>query len=382
MNCEFLVVGAGIAGASAGYELSRHGSVVLLEREDRPAYHSTGRSAAFFTVNYGNRVIRALTEASRAFLSSPPDRFAAHPLMAARGVLTIARADQMETFEANLAEARKLTDEIAPVTVAEAHRMMPVLRPDYVAAAHFEAGQYMDVDLLHSGYLRALTGRGGKLVCGAEVRRIERVGGVWRATTPAGDFEAPILVDAAGAWADEIARMAGVRGVGLVPKRRTVIIFPGPEGVELNGAPMVIDVDEQFYFKPEAGKILASPADETPSPPCDARPEEIDIAVTVERIQRASRLRVARIEHSWAGLRSFVADKTLVIGPDPDTDGFLWLAGQGGYGIMTSPAAARAVAALATGGVWPGDLAAREVTAEHLAPGRPALAADRNASAP
>lgn len=373
MNCDFLVIGGGIAGACAAFELSRHGRVVVIEREERPAYHTTGRSAAFFTVNYGNRVIRALTIASEAMLADPPDIFGETPLMSPRGIVTLAREDQLEQFEENLAEARRGCEDIHRIDVDEALRLLPVLRPDYVAAAHLEPGSmYLDVDLILNGYLRGMKDRGGRLVCDAEARAIERRGDVWRVDTAAGAFEAPVLVNAAGAWADEIARLAGLAPVGLVPKRRTVIVFAGPADLVLDDCPMAIDVDEDFYFKPEAGKVLASPADETPSPPCDARPEEIDIALTVERIERATTMKVARIEHKWAGLRSFVADKTPVAGIDPAAEGFLWLAGQGGYGIMTSPAMGRAVAGLATG-AWPDDLAKLGVTPEHLAPRRDSL---------
>ena len=218
MNCDFLVIGGGIAGASAAFELSRHGRVVVIEREERPAYHTTGRSAAFFTVNYGNRVIRALTIASEAMLADPPDIFGETPLMSPRGIVTFAREDQLERFEENLVEARHGCEDIHRIDVDEALRLLPVLRPDYVAAAHLEPGSmYLDVDLILNGYLRGMTDRGGRLVCDAEARAIERRGDVWRVDTVAGAVEAPVLVNAAGAWADEIARLAGLAPVGLCP---------------------------------------------------------------------------------------------------------------------------------------------------------------------
>ena len=375
MNYDFAIIGAGIAGASAAYFLSQYGQVALLEREDRPGYHTTGRSAAFFTLNYGNRVIRALTEASKEFLTDPPDGFTDHPLMSPRGIMTIARPDQLDRFQTNLAEARAGSEPIEEIDVDAALEILPVLRRDYLAAAHLETGSmYLDVDLILNGYLRGMQARGGELRCAGELRRLRRAGGVWRLETASGTLEAPVVVNAAGAWADEVARLAGLAPVGLEPRRRTVIIFPGPADVAIEDCPMAIDVDEEFYFKPEAGKVLASPADETPSPACDAQPEEIDIALTVERIERATIMKVARIDHKWAGLRSFVADRTPVVGPDPEGEGFLWLAGQGGYGIMTSPAMGRAAAALATGaGDWPEDLAARGVLPAQLAPRRESL---------
>ena len=373
MISDFLVIGAGIAGASVAARLSESGQVVLLEREERPGYHTTGRSAAFFTVNYGNQVIRGLTTASRHFFLHPPEGFAKHPLMSPRGILTIARADQQKEYYSNLGEARAATEEITEVGVDDAVQLFPTLRRDYVAFAHYEPGLYMDVDQIHGGYLRQMVSRGGKLICDAGVRSLNFSDGAWKAVTPNGVYTAPILVNAAGAWADEVASLAGVKPVGLNPMRRTVIIFSGPAGVNLDDAPMVIGVDEQFYFKPEAGKILASPADETPSPPCDVQPEEFDIALTIERIQIATNMVIGQVEHKWAGLRSFVADRTPVVGFDPEHEGFFWLAGQGGYGIMTSPAMADAAAALATRRTWPEDLIRNGVNADQLAPSRAAL---------
>ncbi|MBL27050.1 MAG: FAD-dependent oxidoreductase [Rhodospirillaceae bacterium] len=372
-TCDFLIIGGGIAGASAAYELARLGSVILLERESQPGYHTTGRSAAFFTENYGNRAIRGLTIASRSFLTDPPDGFTEHPLMLPGGIVFIARADQAESYREAVEEARLLT-EIEEVGPEETVRLVPVLRPDYAAHAFFEPeAMYMDVALIHRGFLRGLTVRGGRLVTDSEVTAIAREGSGWRVEAGGETYAASTIVNAAGAWADVVAGLAGVPPIGLMPKRRTVIIYPGPDGKPVPHGPMVIDVDEQFYFKPEAGKFLASPADETPSPPCDAQPEELDIATVVDRVERAVTFRIGRIEHSWAGLRSFVADRSPVMGPDPAAPGFFWLAGQGGYGIMTSPAMGRAVASLAGAEDWPADLTALDVTAETLAPRRPGL---------
>ena len=373
MITDFLVIGAGIAGASVAFRLSEFGRVVLLEREERPGYHTTGRSAAFFTVNYGNQIIRSLTAASRQFFSDPPDGFTNHPLMSPRGILTIARADQHSEYEQNLDEARAASDDITEIGVDDAVQLFPTLRRDYVSLAHYEPGLYMDVDQIHGGYLRQMTAQGGTLVCDAEAQSIEYVRGVWNVRTPAGVYKAPILINAAGAWADEIASLARVNRVGLNPMRRTVIVFSGPAGVNLDKAPMVIDVAEQFYFKPEAGKILASPADETLSPPCDVQPEELDIAVAVERVELATNMAIGKIDHKWAGLRSFVADRAPVVGFDPGHEGFFWLAGQGGYGIMTSPAMAHAASVLATQQPWPEDLAENGVRPAQLSPVRPEL---------
>jgi D-arginine dehydrogenase len=228
----------------------------------------------------------------------------------------------------------------------------------------------VDVHALHQGYLKGLRQRGGKVATNAEVTALSKSRGMWNAETSVGAFSAPVVVNAAGAWCDEVARQAGVRPCGLVPKRRTAFTVDPPAGLNISAWPLTIDIDEQFYFKPESGLILLSPADETPSPPCDSRPEDIDVALAVDRIQTATMLTVPRITHKWAGLRSFVADKTPVLGMDDEADGFFWLAGQGGYGIQTAPAMARATAALITSGTLPEDFAEQGLRESDLAPRR------------
>ena len=373
VNPDFLVVGAGVAGASVGAALSEHGEVVILEREERAGYHTTGRSAAFFTTNYGNTTIRRLTEASRSFFEYPPEGFSNSRLMSPHKILTVARHDQRSKFVNSLAAARRSQPDIFEVTAVEAERMSPILRKGYCSAAYLEQGMYMDVNAIHTGFLQKLKRNGGALLCRSELLSMRRKDGLWFVHTKSGIHSAPILINAAGAWADEVGWLAGARPIGLVPKRRTVIIFSAPPNLVPDNAPMVIDVEEEFYFKPEVGKILASPADETPSSPCDAQPEEIDIAVTVSRLERAMKIAVGHIEHKWAGLRSFVADKTPVVGFDPNQDGFFWLAGQGGYGIMTSPAIAEAATALILGNSWPAILDRTGVHSGELAPGRDTL---------
>ncbi|MEM9146459.1 MAG: FAD-binding oxidoreductase [Pseudomonadota bacterium] len=368
---DFLVVGGGIAGASAAWALAPLGTVRLLEREDQPGYHTTGRSAALFTETYGNRVIRRLTSAGRAFFEDPPDGFCASPLLSPRGTLLIARSDQRAAVARALAETPTGAPPPERLDSAEACARNPALDPAYVAQALFEPGaEDIDVDALHQGFLRGLRARGGALVPRAEVGALSRRAGLWQAETRAGAFAAPILVNAAGAWADEIAALAGLAPVGLVPKRRTAFLFDPPPALDPGPWPATIDIEEQFYFKPDAGRILGSPADETPSPPCDAQPEELDIAIGVDRIQQATRLSVPRIARAWAGLRSFVADKTPVVGFDPGTEGFFWLAGQGGYGIQTAPALARTTAALIEHATLPADLEAAGLTPATLAPER------------
>jgi D-arginine dehydrogenase len=370
-TCDILVIGAGIAGASAAYELSVAADVVVLEQESQPGYHTTGRSAALFTETYGNLTIRTLTSAGRAFFQAPPAEFGEHPLLTPRGTLMTARADQIGALEAVLAQTPTTAEPVRRIDADEAIALNPSLNPDYIAAAMYEpAARDIDVHALHGGYLRGLRQRGGRLVSGAGVQALSREGGTWVAGTRAGRFEAPIVVNAAGAWCDEIAGLAGVRPCGLVPKRRTVFTFDAPDGLDISAWPATIDIDEQFFFKPDAGRILGSPADETPSPPCDAQPEELDVALGIDRIEKATNLTVRRLVNKWAGLRSFVADKIPVVGMDTQVDGFFWLAGQGGYGIQTSPALSRAVAALITTGDLPAELTARGLEKAMLAPAR------------
>lgn len=373
-QASVIVVGAGIAGASVAYELAATRRVLLLERESQPGYHTTGRSAALFTETYGNAVMRALTRASKAFLARPPAGFAPTPLLAPRGTLLVARTEQLPALQRAVDECSALVDNLARWSGEEVCARLPCFVPGQIAAGLLEPDA-MDIDVhaLHQGFLRGLRGRGGVLVCNAEVSALARFRGQWRAQTPAGEFSAPLLVNAAGAWADELGRLAGVAPIGLLPKRRTAITFDAPPGPAVDRWPAVIDIDEAWYFKPDAGRLLASPADETPSAPCDAQPDEYDVAVLVDRLTRFTSLKVPRIHARWAGLRSFVADRTVVAGFDAQADGYFWLAGQGGYGIQTAPAVARAAAALIDHRPLPADLVALGVDAAALSPRRSAL---------
>jgi len=366
---RFAIVGAGIAGASAGYNLAAAGPTLLIERENQPGYHSTGRSAALYTETYGNRVIRAITIASRPFFEAPPPGFTEHPLLGPRGTLVIARADQRKKLEAALAESTAIQPAVIGVDSKRAIEYCPAIKPDYIDSAFYEEdARDMDVHAIHQGYLRSFRAAGGRLICDAEVLALRRDGAAWTIETRAGTFTADIVINAAGAWADVLARMAGVKPIGLVPKRRTAMTV---EGVgDFRRWPAVIDVDEQFYWKPDAGQLILSPADETPLEPQDVQPDELDVALCVDRVERASTMSIKRIARKWAGLRSFVPDKTPVAGFAPGAPGFFWLAGQGGYGIMTSPAMGRISAALAQGKAMPADIAARGVTAADFLPAR------------
>ncbi|EWY37721.1 FAD-dependent oxidoreductase [Skermanella stibiiresistens SB22] len=378
-SCDFLIIGAGIAGASAAFELSAQGRVILLERESRPGYHSTGRSAALYTETYGNAAIRSLTVGSRPFFDATVvSGFSEHPVLTPRGVLLVGREEQLASLDEAFAAGSRLTPTIRRLDADAALAMAPMLRPDQVAGAVWEPDAMdMDVHAIHQGYLRGARARGAEVVTDAELTGLTRRDGVWRAETRTGTetrtWTAPWVVNAAGAWADGVAALAGLRPMGLTPKRRTAITFdptPIPAEANLKDWPMVCDVDESFYFKPEGGRLLGSPADATPVEPCDIQPEELDIALAVDRIERAALFKVRRITHRWAGLRTFAPDMTPVVGPDPEAEGFFWLAGQGGYGIQTAPGMARTAAGLLTSGAVPEDLAALGVNAVDLAPER------------
>jgi D-arginine dehydrogenase len=370
-RADFLVIGGGIAGASVGAWLAPRGRTILLERESQPGYHATGRSAALYTEHYGNAAVRALTRASGRFLKTPPAGFAEHPLLTPRGLLFLARSDQTATLGALETEMREAGAEPRALAWREAVMRVPILSPDYGEAALLDP-EAMDIDVhgLLQGYLRAFRGVGGTLVCDAEVIALDRSGGTWKATTARGRFAAPVVINAAGAWADAVAELAGVPALSIAPLRRTLASVAAPEGIAVSGWPMVNDVEEQFYWKPDAGRLLLSPGDETPAPACDAQAEEMDIAIAVDRVERATMMKVRRILQRWAGLRSFAPDRTPVVGFDPLADGFFWLAGQGGYGIQTSAALGPLAASLAAGDAPPGEAAAEGVNAAALSPAR------------
>ena len=351
-EADVIVVGAGMAGASLAAELARGTRVIVLETEDAPGRHTTGRSAALFSEIYGNAVIRALTRASRGGLT---------PFMTPRDCLHIASAEQMERLEA-FASLPDVAGSSRRVSGDEARALCPMLKAEVVTGALAELNAYdIDVDALHQHYLRAIRAAGGEVVCEARVEAGERVGGVWRVMAAGETYAAPVVVNAAGAWGDVVAGACGIAPLGLEPKRRTIAIVPAPESCP--DSPFVVDIDEDFYFKAEKGRVLVSPADETPSAPCDAAPEELDIAIAIDRVQGVADLAVARVLASWAGLRTFAPDRTPVLGFDPRAEGFFWCVGQGGYGIQTAPAMGRLGAALAQGRAVPEDLAEVEVAA-------------------
>lgn len=374
---DFLVVGAGMAGASTAYFLAPRGKVVVLERESQPGYHSTGRSAALFSETYGSDQVRVLSHASRAFFEHPPEGFCDVPILTPRPVLMVAAPGDEATLEVELAAMRRVTPEVSRLSAAEVLARVPVLRPETTGDAILEPHACdIDVDALHQGFLRGLKQRGGELVCNAQVESIARGVQGWVVRAAGRTFQARVLVDAAGAWADEIARMAGVAPIGLQPKRRAAFTFAAPEGMQTRDWPMVIALDESWYIKPDAGVLLGSPANADPVEPHDVQPEELDIATAIWNIEAATTLSIRRPIRTWAGLRSFVADGGLVGGPAPDEPSFCWVAAQGGYGIQTAAAMGEACAALAAGEPIPERLATLGVTAQMLSAARLQTAGD------
>jgi D-arginine dehydrogenase len=367
---DIVVIGAGIAGASIAYELAAQRRVLLLERESQPGYHTTGRSAAMYAPAYGNPLVRALTRASQAFYDAPPAGFTDVPLLIARGMLFIGTAERAEEARQMLAEPQlaRILKPLSPQAVIE---RIPILRREAcVHALLDETSKDIDANALHSGYLRAFKARGGEIVTHAEVRALARDADGWRIEAGARELRAPVVVNAGGAWVDEIARLAGLAPLGMRPLRRTALIVDAPPGAGIARWPTVIEIAESFYFKPDAGRLLICPADETPSPPCDAQPEEIDVAIAVDRFQSATTVSVQRVIRKWAGLRTFAPDRSPVVGFDPRAEGFFWMAGQGGYGLQMGPALARAAAAILLARPLPADIEAEGVDAAALEPQR------------
>ncbi len=371
MTFDFIVIGAGIAGSSVAAALSAHSRVALIEAEAQPGYHATGRSAALFAPSYGNALFTALTRASGPFLSAPPPHFASRPVLTPRGALYLARPDQLALLRAEVDAMRGGGARIDWLSPDQARALVPALRPGYLAAAAHEPDvRDIDVEVLLRGYLRQALQNGTRLITAAPVAGGTLRAGRWQLALPEEQISGRIVINAAGAWADEMAARLGARPLGLRPLRRSAAIIDAPPGANVSGWPAVFAVDEAFYCKPDAGRLLISPADEEPATAGDAWAEDLAIAVAVERIESALTLEVGRVQRSWAGLRTFAPDRGPVIGFDAQVPGFFWYAGQGGYGIQSSPAGAALAAALACYEPVPGHIAAQGVTAEAVSPRR------------
>lgn len=367
-HMDVIVIGAGIAGASIGAELAQDRSVVVLEAEELPGYHTTGRSAAIFIASYGNATICKLNRASLAFLRTPPESFSEEGFLSHRGNLYICR----EEDRAHLDALKAASPHLIPRSTEEVLARVPILRPEAAAHALEEVdSDDIDVARLHQCWLRRLTRAGGTVKCSAGVTALHRdAEGLWTVETRAGTFRAPVVINAAGAWADDVARKAGLLPIGLQPLRRTGAILPGPAEGGFDHWPMINDAAERFYFKPDAGKLLVSPVDETPMDPHDAYVDDMDLAEGLDRFEQAVTLPLTHVDRSWAGLRTFAPDRSPVVGYDPDAEGFFWFAGQGGYGIQTCPAMAWLGAALVRNAPLPDLLRQEAFDPQEVAPRR------------
>ena len=365
VSSDIIVIGAGIAGASVAAELSGSSNVVLLEMESVAGYHTTGRSAATFVPTYGPPVIRALTRASDSFFRSPPDGFCEHPLISPRGELMVAGAGDEHCIR------QAIADGLHEIPLEKAEEMIPPLKTGSFVAAVYEAGaEDIDVDALHQGFLRAFRRSGGTIVLNAEVQSMDRHDGHWQISTANGTYRAETVVNASGAWADRVAEMAGIAPLGVIPKRRSAALVPVPADWDISDWPLAFGAGETFYFRPNGGRLMVSPADETPVEPHDAWADDMLIAEAIEHLQNTIEIEVTRLEHTWGGLRTFAPDGDPVVGFDKDAEGFFWLAGQGGYGIQTAPALARTAAALITSNDVPEDIAQAGVSAAALSSAR------------
>lgn len=347
---DVAIIGGGIAGLSLAYFLTPHRSVVVIEREEGLGYHSTGRSAAEFVLRYNTPEVCALASISKSFFDNPPEGFSEVALLKQRGGVMITNAEKIDRFEEVFAEESRANAEIQRLTIDEVIARVPILRRDYVAAAYYDPHFWdIEVENLVQGYVRGARRHGATIVERSDVLAPHRDGDRWVLTTSAGNVSAKTIVNAAGGWADPVADLFGVAPVGIVPHRRTAITVDLPEGIDALTLPEINEIDEDFYMKPEGGRLLASPADATPCEPADVQPEEIDVAWAAHYIEEATTVPVRRIFKSWAGMRSFSSDKLPVIGFARDRPDFFWLAGQGGYGILTSPALGALAANLVVG---------------------------------
>jgi D-arginine dehydrogenase len=377
---DFAVVGAGMAGASVAWQLAQSGgdappAVLVLERESQPGYHTTGRSAALYEEHYGPAQVQALTRASRAFYEAPPTGFVQAPILTPRGVLYVGTAGQKALLDAAYAEAVIHSPQARRLNGEQLKAVVPCLNTQVLVDGFQDDGaRDIDVNGLHQGFIHGLRRRGGELWCNAEVAALSREEDGWQLALADGrQVRARTVVNASGAWADVLGAMAGAAPTGITPKRRSAFTFAVPEGMDATHWPAVISVDEGWYIKPDAGLLLGSPANADPVAPHDVVPEELDIATGIWRIEECTTLTIRRPAHTWAGLRSFVADGELVIGWDASptpVPGFFWVAAQGGYGIQSAFGYSLLARNLLLGEPLDAALAAQQVRVEALSPAR------------
>lgn len=372
-NTDTLIIGGGIAGLSTAARVAQHGETIVLERESTTGFHASGRSATFCHFGIGDGLVHKLTAISKATFSAPPEE-GYQPLARRMAALFIARGDEMDALDRLTRTTLAHSPDAAHVDGPALCDIIPVLK---IGADGFAGGLYdpdaykLDSDAMLQTNIRALRRAGGAVVTEAPVDAIRHDGNRWIVDTPGETYAAKRIVDAAGAWADEVAELAGVNPLDLTPFKRTIIAFRPPEGEDVSGWPFTKTVGDGFYMLPEgSGQLLASPMDETVSAPCDAQPDEETIALAAWRVEQATTMSIKRIDHKWSGLRTFAPDKRPVAGYAPDAPGFFWLAGQGGFGLQTSPAMAMAAEVLLLGLDWPETLAGAGLDASELHPGR------------
>lgn len=366
-SLDFVVAGGGIAGVAVASELARHGSVLVLERESSLAYHTTGRSAAISMESYGNALIRRLTCVSRAFFEQPPADLDADVLCAPRGALIVGDEAHWGKLQARFQAVVQQVPSARWLDRREVAELAPFMDDRWIAGIHEPHAFDLDVHAIHTAFARGLRRRGGTIRTDSEIIAATRRGGAWNILLENGEtLTAGTIVNAAGAWADVLAQRCGATPVGVKALLRTVVVVD-PER-DVTHCPYIGTVDEQLFIKPDVGRLMVSPCDETPSEPCDALPDELGVAITMDRLERATSLRPKRVLNRWAGLRVFVPDRSPLVGPDPAAEGFMWCAALGGYGIQTAPAMARLCAGLATGRGIPADLAG--IDAADVAPAR------------
>ena len=339
MDCDFLIIGGGIAGISAAARLTALGSVIVLEGEDNLAYHASGRSAAMYEPYYGLPAVVGLSMASGDFLRAIPG------VLSTRGLLMLAKPDQMDQLHREVDEMN-----LTAILTDEAVAMVPILNPAMVAGAAYAGhGWDLDTDLLIQNFLRIAKGNGAQVLTRARVGAIAKVPGGWQVTSAAGTFTATTLINAGGAWVDEVARMAGIRALGFQPNRRSMARIPAPGGHDTRTWPMMHGVGETWYAKPDAGALIVSPSEEHPMDPHDAFADDMVLAEGLARYEEMVTEPVTRLISNWAGLRTFAPDRVLVIGRDVREPSFVWLGGQGGYGFQSSPGASQLLADLIAG---------------------------------
>ncbi len=374
MQADIIIVGGGIVGISAAYFISQHASVIVVEQETAIGTHSSARTAGQFTVGIYAETMRKLAQASRSFLAKPPVGFADYPLLSPRGCLTVGRNEEKARLDKVYGFLSDVEANARYVNREEALNLFPVLKPDDVEMGVFEEDAMdIDVDLLLQSYAKGAKKNGTQILTGEPVKSIKRTSGKWSVDIAGDTISAPVILNASGAWSDEVSKLAGMAPIGLTPRRRTAFTFNAPDNRDVSAWPHVSNVNYKWYLHPEKHSFMGSPCDAVPTPPGNVYPDDLDVAQGIFNIEQDTTLKIKRPTGTWAGLRSYVADKNPVLGTRKNAEGFYWLAGHGGCGVLTSPALGKAAAALLTNRELPEELKALGITVSALSPDRPEL---------